>query len=49
MRQIGTAREPLKENEALLTRTTIDMEILSQNKKLVKSFFENSSASFAAA
>jgi hypothetical protein len=33
MRQIGTARDPLKENESLLTRTTIDMEILSQNKK----------------
>jgi transposase len=49
MRQIGTAREPLKENESLLLRTTIDMEILSQDKKLVKSFFQNESVSFAAA
>jgi hypothetical protein len=38
MRQIGTAREPLKENESLHIRTMVDMEILSQDKKLVKSF-----------
>ena len=49
MRQIGTAREPLKGNESLLTRTMIDIEMLSQNKKLVKSIFENSSVSLAAA
>lgn len=32
-RQVATIREPLKENESLLTKFTIDMEILSQNKK----------------
>lgn len=48
IRQIGTARTPLKKGESLFLRTFIDLELIAQNKELVKSFFRNSSVSFAA-
>lgn len=48
IRQTGTARMPLKKNESLLDRTFIDLELIAQDKALVKSFFQNDSVSFAA-
>jgi transposase len=48
IRQTGTARMPLKKGESLLDRTFIDLELIAQDKKLVKSFFRNASVSFAA-
>jgi len=48
MRQIGTARSPLKKGESLWERTFIDLELIAQDKALVKSFFRNSAVSFAA-
>jgi len=48
IRQIGSAREPLKKGESLLQRTFIDLELIAQNKALVKSFFRNDTVSFAA-
>jgi len=40
--------EPLKKGESLLQRTFIDLELIAQNKALVKSFFRNDAVSFAA-
>ena len=48
LRQIGTARKPLIKGESLLERTFIDLELLAQDKPLIKSFFKNQSVSFAA-
>ncbi len=48
IRQTGTARMPLKKNESLLERTFIDLELIAQDRSLVKSFFQNESVSFAA-
>jgi len=48
IRQTGTARMPLKKGESLLERTFIDLELIAQDKGLVKSFFHNASVSFAA-
>lgn len=48
IRQIGTARMPLKKGESLMDRTFIDLELIAQDKALVKSFFRNASVSFAA-
>ncbi len=48
IRQTGTARMPLKKNESLMNRTFIDLELIAQDKALVKSFFRNASVSFAA-
>lgn len=48
IRQIGTARTPLKKGESLYLRTFIDLELIAQNKELVISFFKNHSVSFAA-
>lgn len=48
IRQTGTARMPLKKNESLMDRTFIDLELIAQDKALVKSFFRNASVSFAA-
>jgi len=39
---------PLKKNESLLDRTFIDLELIAQDKSLVKLFFQNESVSFAA-
>jgi len=49
IRQNGTARTPLKKGESLLERTFIDLELIRQNKELIKSFFRNESVSFASA
>jgi len=48
IRQTGTARMPLKKGESLLDRTFIDLELIAQDRPLVKSFFCNASVSFAA-
>jgi transposase len=48
IRQTGTARMPLKKNESLMERTFMDLELIAQDKALVKSFFLNASVSFAA-
>lgn len=48
IRQTGTARMPLKKDESLMDRTFIDLELIAQDKELVKSFFRNASVSFAA-
>jgi len=48
IRQTGTARAPLKKGESLLDRTFIDLELIAQDKVLVKSFFRNEAVSFAA-
>ena len=48
IRQTGTSRMPLKKNESLMDRTFIDLELIAQDKILVKSFFRNASVSFAA-
>ncbi len=48
IRQTGTAREPLKKGESLMDRTFIDLELIAQDKTLVKSFFRNEAVSFAA-
>jgi len=39
---------PLKKGESLLERTFIDLELIAQNKELIKSFFRNEAVSFAA-
>lgn len=38
---------PLMKGESLLDRTFIDLELIAQDKDLVKSFFRNESVSFA--
>lgn len=48
LRQKGTARTPLKKGESLWERTFIDLELIAQDKHLIKSFFRNASVSFAA-
>ena len=48
IRQTGTARTPLKKGESLMERTFIDLELIAQDKALVKSFFKQESVSFAA-
>ncbi|WP_027707631.1 transposase, partial [Zooshikella ganghwensis] len=47
IRQTGTARMPLKKGESLLERTFIDLELIAQNKALIKSFFRETTVSFA--
>ena len=49
LRQKGTARSPLKKGESLKERTFIDLELIAQNKGLIKSFFKSESVLFAAA
>lgn len=49
LRQKGTARTPLKKGESLWERTFIDLELIRQDRNLIKSFFRNASVSFAAA
>ena len=48
IQQTGTARAPLKKGESLMDRTFIDLELIAQDKALVKSFFRNEAVSFAA-
>lgn len=49
MRHLGTSKRPLKKGESLKTRAITDLESIKENKKLVKSFFNEPSVSFAAA
>lgn len=49
MRQIGTSKKPLKKGESLFNRAMLDLETIKRNKKLVKSFFQEASVSYAAA
>jgi len=49
IRQTGSGRSPLKKGESLAIRAMIDLELICQNKELVKSFFRNEHVSFAAA
>ena len=39
---------PLKKGESLFERTFIDLELITQNKELIKLFFRNKAVSFAA-
>ncbi|NIR49656.1 IS630 family transposase [candidate division KSB1 bacterium] len=48
IRQLGTARTPLKKGESLYERTFIDLELIAQDKRLIKSFFHKPEVSFAA-
>jgi len=49
MRNRGTSKKPLKKDESLMNRVILDLESIKQNKKLVRSFFNESTVSFAAA
>lgn len=49
MRNIGTSKKPLKKGASLMNRAILDLESIKRNKKLIKSFFEESTVSFAAA
>jgi transposase len=49
MRNIGTSKKPLKKGESLKARAVADLESIKQNKKLVKSFFQEEHVFFAAA
>lgn len=49
MRHIGSSKKPLKEGESLLNRAVRDLESIKRNKKLIKSFFQDATVSFAAA
>jgi len=49
MRNVGTSKKPLKKGESLMNRAIMDLEGIKRNKKLVRSFFEEQTVSFAAA
>ncbi len=49
MRNIGTSKKPLKKGESLRNRAIMDLEKIKRDKKLVKSFFQEETVSFAAA
>lgn len=49
MRNVGTSKKPLKKGESLMNRAIMDLEGIKRNKKLVRSFFEQQTVSFAAA
>jgi len=49
MRNIGTSKKPLKKGESLMNRAIFDLESIKRNKKLIRSFFEEKTVSFAAA
>lgn len=49
MRNVGTSKKPLKKGESLKNRAIMDLENIRRNKKLIKSFFEEATVSFAAA
>lgn len=49
MRNVGTSKKPLKKGESLKNRAIMDLESIRRNKKLIKSFFEEATVSFAAA
>jgi len=49
MRNIGTSKKPFKKDESLMNRAIFDLESINRNKKLVRSFFDERTVSFAAA
>jgi len=49
MRNVGTSKKPLKKGESLRNRAILDLENIKRNKKLIKSFFQESTVLFAAA
>lgn len=49
MRNMGTSKKPLQKGESLMNRAIVDLERIKRNKKLVKSFFQHRTVSFAAA
>lgn len=49
MRNVGTSKKPLKKGESLKNRAALDLENIKRNKGLIKSFFQESTVSFAAA
>ena len=49
MRHMGTSKKPLKENESLKQRVINDLQKIKENISLIKSFFRESSVSFAGA
>lgn len=49
MRNVGTTKRPLKKGESLKNRAILDLENIKRNKKLVRSFFNEDTVSFAAA
>ena len=49
MRNIGTSKKPLRKGESLMNRAILDLEKIKRNKKLIKSFFQEKTVSFAAA
>lgn len=49
MRNIGTSKKPLKQGESLKNRAILDLENIKQNKRLIKSFFQEATVLFAAA
>jgi transposase len=49
MRHMGTSKKPLKQGESLKERAIADLEKIKCNKRLVKSLFQESNVSFAAA
>lgn len=48
MRNIGTSKKPLKKDESLKNRAILDLESIKRNKGLIKSFFQETTVSFAA-
>ena len=49
MRNVGTTKKPLKKGESLKNRAILDLHKIKQDKKLIKSFFQEKTVSFAAA
>jgi len=49
MRHVGTSKKPLKKGESLMNRAIMDLARIKRNKKLIRSFFQESTVSFAAA
>jgi len=49
MRNIGTSKKPLKKGESLMNRAFSDLECIKRDKKLVRSFFQETTVRFAAA
>ena len=49
MKNIGTSKKPLKKGESLMNRAILDLESIKRNEKLVRSFFQEKTVSFAAA
>ena len=49
MRHMGISKKPLKKGESLKQRVTNDLQRIKNYKSLIKSLFQESSASFASA